>query len=153
GVITAKRRTASVTPTVIKASAGAIEYVPLVQVSNIASAIEELKKQGLLSKRDEEEIELRKRRLVAWQILKNDYIERHGKLSGEGDPIGLLTEKLYAMKTVSSILGKDQLAEEIRKMLEEGILNYTRDNGYVTWFWTNIGSQEKLQTVPRQNTK
>ncbi|MEM2136135.1 MAG: radical SAM protein [Candidatus Jordarchaeaceae archaeon] len=114
---------------------------------------EELKKQGLLSKRDEEEIELRKRRLVAWQILKNDYIERHGKLSGEGDPIGLLTEKLYAMKTVSSILGKDQLAEEIRKMVEEGILNYTRDNGYVTWFWTNIGSQEKLQTVPRQNTK
>jgi radical SAM superfamily enzyme YgiQ (UPF0313 family) len=99
---------------------------------------EELKKQGKLSKRDEEEIELGKRRLVAWQILKNDYIERHGRFTENGDPAELLVEKLYTLKTVSSILTKDQVSEEIKKMVEEGLLDYTRDDSSVTWFWTNI---------------
>lgn len=46
-VIIGKRRTATVTPTVIKASAGAIEHIPLVQVGNIASVVEGLKDSGI----------------------------------------------------------------------------------------------------------
>ncbi len=47
GVIIPKRRNASLTWAVGKASAGAVEYVPVVRVGNLASTLEELKKRGL----------------------------------------------------------------------------------------------------------
>lgn len=46
GVIIPKRRGVSLTYAVSKVSAGAIEYVPVARVSNLASTIEELKKKG-----------------------------------------------------------------------------------------------------------
>ncbi|WP_232699777.1 23S rRNA (guanosine(2251)-2'-O)-methyltransferase RlmB [Brevibacillus daliensis] len=46
GVIIPKRRSVSLTATVAKASAGAIEYVPVARVTNIVRAIEELKEKG-----------------------------------------------------------------------------------------------------------
>ena len=47
GVIIPKRRNASLTWAVGKASAGAVEYVPVARVGNIASTLEELKDRGL----------------------------------------------------------------------------------------------------------
>lgn len=47
GVIIPKRRSAGLTATVAKTSAGATEYVPVARVSNIAQTIEQLKKQGI----------------------------------------------------------------------------------------------------------
>lgn len=47
GVIIPKRRAAGLTSTVVKASAGAINYTPVVKVTNISKTIEELKKRGL----------------------------------------------------------------------------------------------------------
>lgn len=47
GVIVPKRRSAGLTETVVKASAGAIEYVPCVRVTNIAQTIDELKERGV----------------------------------------------------------------------------------------------------------
>ncbi|GAE31468.1 23S rRNA (guanosine(2251)-2'-O)-methyltransferase RlmB [Halalkalibacter hemicellulosilyticus] len=47
GVIIPKRRAVGLTQTVAKASTGAIEYIPVVRVTNIARTMEELKKQGL----------------------------------------------------------------------------------------------------------
>lgn len=47
GVIIPKRRNASLTWAVGKASAGAVEYVPVARVSNLAATIDELKRQGL----------------------------------------------------------------------------------------------------------
>jgi len=47
GVIIPKRRSVGLTATVAKASAGAIEYIPVVRVSNIASTIRELKSRGI----------------------------------------------------------------------------------------------------------
>jgi 23S rRNA (guanosine2251-2'-O)-methyltransferase len=47
GVIIPKRRAASVTTSVGKASAGAVEYIKIAKVTNIQSALEELKKAGL----------------------------------------------------------------------------------------------------------
>lgn len=47
GVIIPKRRSAGLTETVAKASAGAIEYVPVVKVTNIAQTIDTLKERGL----------------------------------------------------------------------------------------------------------
>ena len=47
GIIIPKRRNIGVTPTVYKASAGAIEYVKVAKVSNINNAISYLKEKGL----------------------------------------------------------------------------------------------------------
>lgn len=47
GIIIPKRRAAGLTATVVKASAGALNYTPVVKVTNLAQTIEELKKRGL----------------------------------------------------------------------------------------------------------
>lgn len=47
GVIIPKRRAVGLTATVLKTSAGALNYTPVAKVTNIAATIEELKKEGL----------------------------------------------------------------------------------------------------------
>ncbi len=47
GVIIPKRRSASLTAAVAKSSAGAIEYVPVARVSNIAQIIDRIKEKGI----------------------------------------------------------------------------------------------------------
>lgn len=47
GVIIPKRRSVNITPVVVKASAGAIEYVPVCKVTNIVNTIKRLKEEGL----------------------------------------------------------------------------------------------------------
>ncbi|NEU32444.1 23S rRNA (guanosine(2251)-2'-O)-methyltransferase RlmB [bacterium LRH843] len=47
GVIIPKRRAVGLTQTVAKASTGAIEYVPVARVTNMARTMDELKKRGL----------------------------------------------------------------------------------------------------------
>ena len=47
GVIISKHRSAGLTMTAAKASAGAIEYTPVAKVTNIASAIDKLKKNNI----------------------------------------------------------------------------------------------------------
>lgn len=47
GVIIPSRRAVALTETVAKASAGAIEYVPVAKVSNLAQTIDELKEKGI----------------------------------------------------------------------------------------------------------
>jgi 23S rRNA (guanosine2251-2'-O)-methyltransferase len=47
GIIIPKRRNASLSYAVGKTSAGAVEYVPVARVGNLASTLEDLKKRGL----------------------------------------------------------------------------------------------------------
>ena len=47
GVVIRKARSVGITPTVVKASAGAIEHMPVARVTNIGATIDELKKLGL----------------------------------------------------------------------------------------------------------
>jgi 23S rRNA (guanosine2251-2'-O)-methyltransferase len=47
GVIIPKRRSVQLTQTVAKASAGAVEYVPVARVTNIARTIDELKQENI----------------------------------------------------------------------------------------------------------
>lgn len=47
GLILPKRRAASITGTVIKASAGAVAHLPLCRVTNLGRTLEELKEEGL----------------------------------------------------------------------------------------------------------
>ena len=47
GVIIPKHRAVGLTATVVKASAGAVNYTPVVKVTNIAKTIDDLKKRGM----------------------------------------------------------------------------------------------------------
>jgi 23S rRNA (guanosine2251-2'-O)-methyltransferase len=47
GVIIPRRRAVGLTATVAKASAGAVEHIPVAKVTNIAATLEQLKKEGL----------------------------------------------------------------------------------------------------------
>lgn len=47
GVIIPKRRAVGLTATVVKASAGAINYTPVAKVTNLVKTMDELKKQGM----------------------------------------------------------------------------------------------------------
>lgn len=47
GVVIPKRRSVGITPSVVKASAGALEYIAIAKVSNIPTTIDELKEKGL----------------------------------------------------------------------------------------------------------
>lgn len=47
GVIISKRRAVGITATVVKASAGAVNYTPVAKVTNISKTIEELKDRGM----------------------------------------------------------------------------------------------------------
>lgn len=47
GIIIPKRHAAGLTPVVAKASAGAINYMPVAKVTNLVKVIEDLKKQGM----------------------------------------------------------------------------------------------------------
>jgi len=47
GIIIPKRRSAGLTAVIGKTSAGAVEYVPVARVANIAAALEDLKKRGV----------------------------------------------------------------------------------------------------------
>jgi 23S rRNA (guanosine2251-2'-O)-methyltransferase len=47
GLIIPKRRSVGLTPAVVKASAGAVEYVPVAKVTNINQELEKLKDKGL----------------------------------------------------------------------------------------------------------
>ena len=46
GVVLPKDRAAGITPAVVKASAGAVVHTPVVRVTNLVNALEELKKEG-----------------------------------------------------------------------------------------------------------
>ena len=46
-MIIPKRRSAGLTPAVVKASAGAVEYMPVAKVTNLARLLDELKTHGI----------------------------------------------------------------------------------------------------------
>src|SRR5690554_5957004 len=47
GIIIPKRRSVGLTPAAIKASAGAVEYLPVAKVTNLANLLDDLKTQGI----------------------------------------------------------------------------------------------------------
>ncbi len=47
GILLPKRRSCQVTSAVVRASAGTVEYMPIVRIGNIVQVLEKLKKQGL----------------------------------------------------------------------------------------------------------
>jgi hypothetical protein len=122
-------------------------------------AIEEILDRGeepsndVFTKKDIEDVKLRKKRKLIWYILKHDYLERKGSFNENGDPVELLAEKLHKIKYVSSIIKKERIAEEIKGLLQEGDINYTRNENGVTWYWAKVGEQSTVKEKFREPSK
>ncbi|WXG42000.1 MAG: radical SAM protein [Candidatus Freyarchaeum deiterrae] len=83
---------------------------------------------------------LRKRRTLAWRLLKNDRIERHGKLENNGeDPKKLLADEIYSIKAVSDALSREWVEWGLTQLINEGLLECTKDDHTITWKWADIG--------------
>lgn len=87
GVITLKKNSAPLTPTVSKASAGALEYFPIIQVNNLSESLQRLKREGYSivgSTLSEESISLNDSPKTDWMVLV---------LGNEGQGLRQLTQK------------------------------------------------------------
>ncbi|MEX2706647.1 MAG: radical SAM protein [Candidatus Freyrarchaeum guaymaensis] len=90
-----------------------------------------------------EDVMLRRRRKLAWLLLKNDRIERNGVLENNGeDPAKLLIDKMYSYRSISRILKKDQVERIIRNFIEEGLLEYEANDHTIIWKWVQIGKKQ-----------
>ncbi|MEM2958195.1 MAG: radical SAM protein [Candidatus Jordarchaeaceae archaeon] len=113
---------------------------------------EEHKRLGTLTPEEKEFIELRERRIFTWHILKRDYIERHGNFTVEGDPIDLLAAEIQKIPSISSFMTRERIAQEIRSMVDEGILSYKRSDNSVTWQWTDLSGRRRHREVTLHTT-
>ena len=113
GVIIPQHRSTGLTPTAVKASAGAVEYVKVARVSNIHRTIEELKKQNIWT--------------YALSMNGKDYrdMEFDGGcalvIGAEGDGISSLTEKTCDM--IVSLPLKGQISS-LNASVAAGIIMY-----------------------------
>ncbi len=90
------------------------------------------------------EINLRRRRKLAWLLLKNDHIERNGVLENNGEkPLKLLVDKMHSFKSVSNILTRDQVELVISQFIKEGLLEYDSNDHQIVWKWVQIGKKKK----------
>lgn len=86
GVIVTKRRSAAITPAAWKAAAGALAHVPVVQESNLASALERLKAAGFWTAGASE-----KATQTVWQAPLDGRLVL--VMGSEGDGLAQLTQK------------------------------------------------------------
>ena len=87
GILVLKNKAAPLSPAVSKAAAGALEYFPVVQVTNLAESLEKLKKSGFFvagAARDEDSIDFREATLAEKMVLV---------LGNEGQGLRQLTRK------------------------------------------------------------
>lgn len=91
-----------------------------------------------------EDVLLRRRRKLAWLILKNDRIERNGVIENNGeDPVKLLIDKMHSFKSISNMLTRDQVEYGINQFISEGLLEYDLNDNEIVWKWVHIGKKRK----------
>ena len=86
-LITLKNRSAPLSPTVSKASAGALEYFPIIEVTNLAESLKQLKKQGFFvwgASLSDDSVPFTRASLTDWKVLV---------VGNEGSGLRQLTEK------------------------------------------------------------
>nr|MDO8076668.1 radical SAM protein [Candidatus Freyarchaeota archaeon] len=92
--------------------------------------------EGKASEQDLREIAIRRRRSLAWHLLKKDLIENYGRLTDSGeDPVKQLVDSLYSYRGIKNNFTKEYINSEIREMVNQNLLTYTRDNQTITWMW------------------
>lgn len=95
------------------------------------------------------EINLRRRRKLAWLLLKNDRIERHGITENNGEePVKLLADKMHSFGSISRILKRDHVETVLRQFVKEGLLEYKTDDNKIQWNWVDIGAKVRKKQTP-----
>lgn len=113
GIIIPKRRAAGLTATAVKASAGAVNYVPVAKVTNLVATIEELKKQGIWFACADMEGEL---------MYGQDLTGPIGLvIGGEGDGVSRIVKQACDFRTKIPMFGK---IDSLNASVAMGVLSY-----------------------------
>mgnify|MGYP001031315166 FL=1 len=113
GVIIPKRRAAGLTATAVKASAGAIHYVPVAKVTNLVATIEELKKCGIWFACADMEGEI---------MYKQDLTGSIGLvIGGEGEGVSRIVQQACDFRTKIPMFGA---IDSLNASVAMGVLSY-----------------------------
>ncbi len=113
GVIIPKRRAAGLTATAVKASAGAIHYVPVAKVTNLVATIEELKKCGIWFACADMEGEI---------MYKQDLTGPIGLvIGGEGEGVSRIVQQACDFRTKIPMFGA---IDSLNASVAMGVLSY-----------------------------
>ena len=120
---------------------GVTEYV-----KNQAKA----EKAGEAKEEDLRDIAIRRRRSLAWHLLKNDLIENYGKFKDNGEkPVKRLADNLYNYRGIKNNFTKEYIDNEISEMVKQNLLTYTNDNGNIIWKWKMPEKPKRLNAVKK----
>ncbi len=105
-------------------------------------------KAGKASEADLRDVAIRRRRSLAWHLLKNDLIENYGKFKDDGEkPIKHLAYNLYNYRGIKNNFTKQYIDNEIAEMVKQNLLTYTRKNGNIIWEWKMPEKPERLNAI------
>ncbi|MEM2958188.1 MAG: radical SAM protein [Candidatus Jordarchaeaceae archaeon] len=102
---------------------------------------------GTASEADLKDVAIRRRRSLAWHLLKNDLIETYGKFKDEADnPVKRLADNLYSYRGIQNNFTKQYIEKEIAQMVKEKLLTYKNENGIIVWQWKMPEKPRKTKT-------
>jgi len=78
---------------------------------------------------------------LIFRLLSEDIINLHGNFYIDGkDPV-----KALASRIVNITDDEPEFANRtIDSLMKAGYLNYTKDDGYINWYWTHNNNTDKL---------
>ncbi len=123
GVIIPKRRAAGLTATAVKASAGAVHYVPVAKVTNLVATIEELKKMV-----KELQKELQRRIWFACADMEGEIMYKQDLtgpiglvIGGEGEGVSRIVQQACDFRTKIPMFGA---IDSLNASVAMGVLSY-----------------------------
>lgn len=107
-------------------------------------------REGKASEADLKDVAIRRRRALAWHLLKNDLIENYGNFRDEEkDPIQKLADNLYTFRGIKNNFTKEYIDKEINEMIKQNLLVYTKYNGFISWKWKMPEKPKRLNIIKR----
>ncbi|WXG42004.1 MAG: radical SAM protein [Candidatus Freyarchaeum deiterrae] len=107
-------------------------------------------KAGKASEADLKDVAIRRRRALAWHLLKNDLIENYGKFKDSGKtPIQKLADNLYTFRGIENNFTKEYIQSEISEMVKQNLLTNTNSKGEIIWEWKMPEKPGRLSVVKK----
>lgn len=111
---------------------------------------EKAEKVGEAKEEDLRDLAIRRRRSLAWHLLKNDLIENYGKFKDDGEkPVKRLVDNLYTYRGIKNNFTQEYIDNEISEMVKENLLTYENDNENIVWKWKMPEKPKRLIAVKK----
>jgi radical SAM superfamily enzyme YgiQ (UPF0313 family) len=107
-------------------------------------------KAGKASEADLKDVTIRRRRALAWHLLKNDLIENYSKFKDEEKtPVQKLVDNLYTFRGIKNNFTKEYIDNQISEMVKQNLLTYTSDDENIVWRWKMPEKPKRLTAVKK----